>query len=409
MSHIIDRRPTGSTGAASKERLIKRVKEQLKEAVKKSIGNESIEDLINKGRKVTIPDKTLSEPTAQRDWRAGDWQKVFPGNKEYHKGDSINKPDDDGGAGQDGSPTGENDGLLSIYLSPEEYLSLLFEGLELPSLDKKSDADIEQFINKRAGFVKEGSPNRLNLIRTLRTSLGRKISLNGELKEELNYLKSVTPITIEIAERIIEIEEKISKISFLDETDMRYNHFVQVPQPKFKAVMFCLMDVSGSMGETEIQLSKRFMVLTYLFLARMYKEVEMVFVVYDTRARQVEQSEFFSYNSGGGTLTSAGLLEVQRIWNSNYDHAAINSYLVHASDGDNYSGDSEDCLDILDDLTSTMQNIFYVEVNRSLPNTLYKTYGILESANISRGRILSTEGVYPVFRDMFTPATKKQK
>jgi hypothetical protein len=44
-----------------------------------------------------------------------------------------------------------------------------------------------------------------------------------------------------------------------------------MPKPVAQAVMFCLMDVSGSMFEHMKDLAKRFYMLLYVFLTRRYR------------------------------------------------------------------------------------------------------------------------------------------
>ena len=49
--------------------------------------------------------------------------------------------------------------------------------------------------------------------------------------------------------RIELLRQKVSRIPYLDPIDLRYRSRVRVPVPTTRAVMFCLMDVSGSMDE----------------------------------------------------------------------------------------------------------------------------------------------------------------
>ena len=80
-----------------------------------------------------------------------------------------------------------------------------------------------------------------------------------------------------------------------------------------KAVMFCLMDVSGSMGEREKDLAKRFFVLLHLFLKRRYDRIDIVFIRHTHEAREVDEETFFYSTQSGGTVVSTALEEMQRI------------------------------------------------------------------------------------------------
>ena len=70
--------------------------------------------------------------------------------------------------------------------------------------------------------------------------------------------------------------------------------------------MFCLMDVSASMGEREKDLAKRFFILLHLFLKRKYERVDVVFIRHTHEAKEVDEHEFFYGRETGGTVVSLG-------------------------------------------------------------------------------------------------------
>ena len=116
---------------------------------------------------------------------------------------------------------------------------------------------------------------------------------------------------------------------------MRYRRFEPQPKPVAQAVMFCLMDVSGSMTEHMKDLAKRFFALLYLFLKRRYKHVDIVFIRHTHEAREVDEETFFYSPETGGTVVSTALEEMARIVDDRYPPDDWNIYAAQASDGDN--------------------------------------------------------------------------
>ena len=91
MMHLIDRRLNGrNKSAVNRERFLRRYKEQVRRAVKDMIAERSIADM-EKGGDVNVPTKDMSEPSFRHD-RGGDWETVHPGNREFVKGDKIERP-----------------------------------------------------------------------------------------------------------------------------------------------------------------------------------------------------------------------------------------------------------------------------------------------------------------------------
>ena len=80
-------------------------------------------------------------------------------------------------------------------------------------------------------------------------------------------------------------------VAFIDPIDVRFNAFTEQPVPTSQAVMFCLMDVSGSMGEREKDLAKRFYMLLHLFLKRRYEKVDIVFIRHTHDAQEVDEQD----------------------------------------------------------------------------------------------------------------------
>ncbi|MDP1007207.1 DUF444 family protein, partial [Klebsiella pneumoniae] len=86
----------------------------------------------------------------------------------------------------------------------------------------------------------------------------------------------------ETRERIAQLRARLDAIPFLDPIDLRFRARTRIPVPTTRAVMFCLMDVSGSMTQATKDIAKRFFILLYLFLKRNYDKIDVVFIRHHT-------------------------------------------------------------------------------------------------------------------------------
>ena len=263
------------------------------------------------------------------------------------------------------------------------------------------------------------SGRRIALRRPAKTRLQ---PLEAEFAELLAELKASDNLDITKCKRVLQLYEEIEglnrqrrAIPFIDPIDIRYNRFEERPIPRTKAVMFCLMDVSASMGEHEKDLAKRFFVLLHLFLQRQYKRVDMVFIRHAHTAREVSEEEFFHSRDSGGTVVSTALETMLDIVKQRYPATDWNIYAAQASDGDNYYGDTQKCVRILEsDALSLCQYYAYVEIltpfeqRESGPagpgKELWRGYtGLVDDwPNFAIMQVASRSDIYPVFRELFS-------
>ncbi|MGF1454209.1 MAG: DUF444 family protein, partial [Alphaproteobacteria bacterium] len=291
-THFIDRRlnPKGKS-LANRQRFLRRARAQIKSAVEEAMKGRSLKE-FDSSQNITLPAKGTAEPRFSLSSKGGVQDTVHPGNKEFEVGDRLRKPQGGRGAGgKAASDQGDGEDDFSFTLSQEEILDIAFDGLELPNLADTASPDLTRPIWRRAGLAPTGTPSQLNLIRTMRRAYGRRIALGRPQAEEVETLKArlfaleskADANEADHAERrrlIAELETLEARrrwIPFIDPIDVQYNALEQFDQPVTRAVMFCLMDVSGSMGEREKDLAKRFYMLLYLFLKRRYEKVEVVF------------------------------------------------------------------------------------------------------------------------------------
>ncbi len=423
---IVDRRLNPkSKSLGNRQRFLRRAKAEIREAVKDAIKNRKVSQ-ADAGEKVTIRSKNLREPSFGLGRGVGNRDFVLPGNEQYRVGDAIPKPPGGGGGGgkgREGSPDGEGQDEFSFVLSRDEFLDLFFEDLKLPNLIKVKLKDLKVSKPARAGFSADGSPARLNHVRTMRNSLGRRIALRRPTEAEIKALEDAlaaaeadslrNETVIADLRRELERKRRMRKtIAFIDPLDLRYNRFERVPKPTTQAVMFCLMDASASMTESLKDLAKRFFMLLHLFLTRHYREVHIVFIRHTSTAATVDEETFFRGTETGGTVISSALEEMMRVVRQSYSPADWNIYAAQASDGDNFHDDMPRCMELLTkEILPISQYFAYIETahgerySDTMETQVWSGYSELDdtaAGNFAMRRVTSPEDIFPVFRDLFS-------
>jgi uncharacterized sporulation protein YeaH/YhbH (DUF444 family) len=417
--HIIDRRLAGKNKSiGNRERFMRRYKDKITEAVRRAVDGRGMRDL-QRGEEVRIPKKDLSEPVFHHG-QGGVRDMVHPGNQDYLRGDRIKRPQGgQGGAGKgQASDQGEGEDDFSFALSKEEFMQVFFEDLALPRLTRTQLAEVPEWKTHRAGFSSDGTPNNLDVVRSLRGAIGRRIAIGSDSRRELAELEARLTINraaalagdVSAEGEILLLEDKIEtlrarlgRIPYLDPIDLRYRNRVKVPVPSTKAVMFCVMDVSGSMDEARKDLSKRFFILLYLFLTQHYDKIDIVFIRHHTQAQEVEEQDFFHARETGGTVVSSALVLMEEIIRARYSPSEWNIYGAQASDGDNWHHDSGRCRELLaENILPLCRYFAYVQVAEEEQN-LWAEYSQLTASHrhFAMRKAVEPAQIYPVFRDLF--------
>ena len=421
--NIVDRRPNPKGKSLSnRQRFLGRARVEVKRAVQEAITKRKVADVAG-GEKIAIPTRGVSEPIFHHDRKSGTHDHVVPGNKKYVRGDEIPRPQGgEGGGGREGSPDGGGDDAFEFTLSRDEFLDQFFEDLELPDLVKKSLKDTPIFDLHRAGYTMTGNPSSLSVPRTMRNSMGRRIALRrpklsemDELREQLEEARisggetEVERITLELDR----LEKRSKIIPWIDPIDVRYRRFDRVPRPNTEAVMFCLMDVSGSMTEAMKDLAKRFFMLLHVFLTRRYRHVDVVFIRHTSTAEEVDEETFFYSRETGGTIVSTALDKMLEIVRAKYPTDRWNIYGAQASDGDNYGSDSGKCVQLLGgELLPLCQYFAYIEVGDGTGGShngldresdLWKAYSEVAPTHkhFQMRRVGDPAGIFAVFHELF--------
>ncbi|MBS3805484.1 MAG: YeaH/YhbH family protein [Oleiphilaceae bacterium] len=424
MTHVVDRRLNGKNkSAVNRERFLRRYRKHIKKAVSEAVHRRSITD-VEGGESVSIPARDIDEPIFHHG-QGGNREMVHPGNKEFMTGDELPKPPGgEGGGAGNGKASQDGEGMdeFAFQITQDEFLDFLFDDLELPNLARKKLKDADAFKYVRSGFSSQGIPAKLDVVRSLRGAHARRLSLGGarkrklrELEEQLASLKTA-PEDLDAAfshtdqiealeSEIARLKANLRRIPFIDELDLRYRQHVKKPEPATSAVMFCLMDVSGSMTQSHKDIAKRFFILLYLFLQKNYKRIDVVFIRHHTSAKEVDEEEFFYSRETGGTIVSSALKLMHQIIETRYSPAEWNIYAAQASDGDNWNDDSPVCSKILADrILPLVQYYSYVEITPQDHQTLWYEYEKVMARNpdsFAMEQIADPGEIYPVFRQLF--------
>ncbi|OYU86577.1 MAG: hypothetical protein CFE29_27930 [Bradyrhizobiaceae bacterium PARB1] len=418
--HIVDRRlnPSGKS-LENRQRFLRRAKTLVQGAVKKASEDRDIKEVLE-GGEVTIPLDGMNEPRFHREGGVRD--RVLPGNKKFVEGDILQRPQSRGGGGN-GAGEGDGEDAFRFVLSRDEFVDIFLDDLELPDLSKRKLAEVENEGLRRAGYTTTGSPANISVSRTVRLALARRVALQrprpeaiAQLEAELEHCNDERrPALLAEIERL---KSKAKRIPFIDPIDIRYRRFETMPKPVAQAVMFCLMDVSGSMSEHMKDLAKRFYMLLYVFLTRRYKKVEIVFIRHTDRAEEVDEQTFFHGPASGGTLVSSALETMHEIVQSRFRPADWNIYAAQASDGDNSYADSDRTGALLKNMILPVSQFFaYLEVGESgghpfemSESSLWTLYQRLrnEGEPLSMRKVNDRNEIFPVFHDLFQRRTGKE-
>lgn len=379
---IIDRRNTAKKRSSSnKQRFLRRIRSVIRNKATDIIGK-NVGDMAT-DKSININKDTVEEPRFIYDEIVFHGHIVLPGNYKYIRGDEFELLKDRSergmGSGQDpGKGDGEDDFIVEV--SREEFLDYFFEDLELPNLEEKQQAQIVEMLPLHAGFTNVGPPNRLSIVRSMSQSKQRRIALKGKWKklikaceEEIAKIKANENMSEEDLNTVLELEKKITgyakkikSVPFLDSIDLRYRVNDFKPKRKSNAVIFFIMDNSGSMGEREKTISRKFFTLFYVFVNRKYENPDIIYISHTDTAKEVDEKTFFTTRDSGGTEVSSALKLAKEIIVKRYNPAETNIYICQTSDGDNHINDNAECVRLVkEELSPRVQYFTYLEIRNN--------------------------------------------
>ena len=420
---IIDRRPNPhGKNLENRQRVLNKARDAVQRAARDAVASGKLRE-VAQGSAISIPSDALHEPSFQRVFTGGSRDIVLSGNKVFSRGDRIQRPPGGkggggGGAGEAGESGGGEDSFRFV-LTRDEFLDLFFDDLELPDLVKREITTTETMASSRAGLASEGSPSQLDLGRTMRYSMARRIGLRRpktetvrDLEARIALLETDAPDGEELLALRADLAlalRRLNRIPWVDPVDLRYRRFTQTPKPSARAVMFCLMDVSGSMTERMKDLAKQFFLLLHVFLERRHKQVDVVFIRHAEAAEEVDEEKFFTDPRTGGTIVSSALHEMIKIQKARYPVSGWNIYVAQASDGDNSASDTpKSCVLLQETILPVVQYYAYIEIVGSGAiirgeTDLWRGYKrVAESMDqLVMRQVAEKRDIFPVFRDLF--------
>jgi uncharacterized sporulation protein YeaH/YhbH (DUF444 family) len=426
---IVDRRLVGQDKHLSnRERFLRRQKAQVKKAIDAAVAQGSVK---GKYDDINVEVHGTTEPAFINSSDGGTDHFIAPGNQWFVKGDRFRRPEMDSGEGEGGEGDGAGQGQggddsFSFVLSRKEFLEYFFEDLGLPDVVRKANAIVEVVASRRAGFKPEGNPAQLDLRRSAYKAAGRRLALgrpnSKEMEEIEREIQAAKDAGDEEAVQRLEIvldsmKRKRLAVAFFDPIDLQYRQYVDVTVPKERVVLFCIMDVSGSMGEREKDIAKRYFILLLLLLERNYGDgkVEVVFIRHHSTAEECSEEDFFYKRESGGTMVSSATDLMAKIIKDRYPSNEYNIYGAQASDGDNWGDDNNAVKHTLEkDILPLCQYYTYIDIPHDLSmfgsSTLWPMFKELDEQhdNLAARQIGRADQIWHVFKNLFSKGKEKK-
>ena len=387
MSIFKEHKTIADRSASDRSRHKKKIEKAIREGIHDIVADESIIGQDGK-KKIKIPVKGIKEYRFVYGDNDTNKQVGSAPGKNIRKGQQIGKADKRAPAQGDkpGKDSGEE--YYDVEISLEELAAYLFDSLNLPDLEKKRFTNIIGEKMKRHGYRNQGIRPRLDKKETLKRKLRRKNA----------------------AKRAGTYDENDEERFPFHENDLRYKFITETPKENSNAVIFFMMDVSGSMGTQKKFIARSFFFLLYQFLRYKYDKIEVVFIAHTTEAKEVTEEEFFSRGQSGGTFVSSAPELAVEIMNKRYHPSSWNIYAFHGSDGDNWSEDNEKALDFTQRLKDKSQMYGFIEIKPtggqewiswSGGNTMMNVYTPLIDNKFKTMLLQSKDDIWPAFVKLF--------
>lgn len=346
-----------------------RHKQKVRQAVKQNLSNLIGEEMVIKGhdtQKVQVNIQSLHEYKIIFDDQQE--QKVGMGDGSFGEGETFDKKAEQEAAGL-GSGAGKHAGdeHYDQDVDIEDIEEYLFNELELPQSSEKKKRDRMLVMDVEYNDIRtRGIEANIHKKRTL---------LNG-------YKHGSTPS--------------------IRKEDVVYKTYTKIEKPESNAVIFALMDTSGSMGAWEKYMARMFYFWTKRFLETKYDNVEIVYIGHHTEARVQTAEEFFTKGESGGTICSSAFRKMDDIIQADYPPSEFNIYGFHVSDGDNLTSDNNRCLKFLRKMSPDIISFNYLEVNQyNRHSTLHNAYQNLDMHNFHEFVVTSKKEIFEALKAFF--------
>jgi hypothetical protein len=303
----------------------------------------------------------------------------------YHSGEGGEGGEGDGSGDGDHGEKKPSDEIGEHELEAfdlEELAEELLAELELPKIEPKGCRMIQSHNEKLKTINRVGPQGRIHKKRTFKNALKRSMASGSHYPGKI-----VSPVR----------------------PDRRYRSFKPEFTPEMNAVIFYIMDVSGSMGQEQKEMVRTMSFWVDLWLSKNYKAIESRYIIHDAAAKEVDRDTFFTTREAGGTMISSAYLKTAEILQDNYKPEEWNIYILQGSDGDNWSKeDTSLCFQILNrDLLPHLNLLGYVQTRSPYGSGQY-LQDIIDNYNLKdeNSKILTTEiadkaGIFDSIKDIF--------
>lgn len=332
-------------GRLDSDRHAKKVREAVKKNLHHIIAEESI--VTSDGKRTTRVPVRYLDSYHFKHGKPGDGVGHGPG-----KPGDIIRPGKGKrkGPGQ-GRQAGEGAGdmIYEAEISFDELTKMMLEDLALPYLEQKDKVEV-----------------------ITRTPVYTDMRKKGIMA---NWIKKKT--VIENMKRNA-IEHGKAKFEKLQEDDMRFRTWDEKIERHSYAVVYLMMDRSGSMDDHKRYLCKATFWWLCRFLETRYENVEVVFIAHDYDAHIVPEQDFFSIVNSGGTRCSSAYDLCWKDIKESRPENIYNVYCFHFSDGDNWGDDDARCVKIVKEMLGRVNMFAYGEV--SWKNDMWRNDSSLRKA-----------------------------
>ncbi len=391
MSTFKQHEASADRSASDRSRHKQKIEKAIREGVHNIVAEESIIGQDGK-KKVKIPVRGIKEWQFVYGPNADNKQAGSAPGTDIQKGQVVKKgqKQEQGQGNKAGKDKGEE--FYEVEISLEELASYLFDSLGLPELEKKKLKEIKEFKTKRHGHRPHGIMPRLDKRESMINRLKRKAAAKraGDIE--------VDPITGE-------------EVFPFHDDDLSFHHIKDKPKEATNAVIFFMMDVSGSMTTNIKFIARSFFFLLYQFLRHKYEAVQIIFIGHTTEAFETDEDSFFKRGASGGTHVSSAPKLALEIINKRFHPSSWNIYAFHCTDGDNWSEDNGPAIEAFKDLSSISQMTCYCEIcpdsermawepdrSASLWNLISK---IDDGKRLRVAMLKSAQDIWPTFSRLF--------
>ncbi len=386
MSIFREHKSIADRSASDRRRHKQKIERAIREGVHHIVSEESIIGQDGK-KKIKIPVRGIKEYRFIYGENTSNKKVGSAPGKDIRQGQVVGEAEQQQQApgGQAGNEKGEE--LYEVEITLEELSHYLFNDLELPDLERKALKNIVSEKFKRHGYRSQGIRPRLDKKKTIINKIKRRKSTERA--------------------KIDDPDAEDERFPF-HENDLKYRHIKITQKESSSAVIFFLMDVSGSMTQEKKFLARSFYFLLYHFIRHRYENVEVVFVAHDTEAAEVDEDKFFKRGNSGGTIVSSGLKMVNDIIDKRFHPDAWNVYVFQCSDGDNWASDPNKTLDLAGKIKEKCQLYGYCEIEpeeerlkwQNEESRMSSIYSVFQDRKFKTVKIFGKNDIWPAFQDL---------